>query len=64
MTVIKVSDMHCEKCVARITNLLKEEGLDFTVSLEEKTVTINGCQHCVKTALEALDDLGFEGIVE
>ena len=63
MTVIKVGDMHCEKCVARITNLLTEEGLDFTVSLADKTVTINGCEHCVKTALEALDDLGFEGVV-
>ena len=64
MPVIKVADMHCEKCVARITKLLTEEGLDFSVSLEDKTVTINGCQHCVKTALEALDDLGFDGIVE
>ena len=64
MAVIKVEDMHCEKCVARITKLLTEEGLDFSVSLEEKSVTINGCQHCVKTALEALDDLGFEGVVE
>ena len=64
MTIIKVEDMHCEKCVARITKLLTEEGLDFSVSLEEKTVTINGCAHCVKTAMEALEDLGFEGVVE
>jgi len=64
MTVIKVADMHCEKCVSRITNLLNEEGLDFEVNLEDKTVTIDGCQHCVKTALEALDDLGFEGVIE
>ena len=63
MTVIKVKDMHCEKCVERISKLMKEEGLDFTVSLAEQTVTINGCQHCVKTALEALDALGFEGEV-
>ena len=64
MAVIKVKDMHCEKCVARITNLLTEEGLDFSVSLADKTVTINGCEHCLKTALEALDDLGFEGVVQ
>ena len=64
MAVIKVEDMHCEKCVARITKLLTEEGLYFSVNLSEKTVTINGCEHCVKTALDALDDLGFEGIVE
>lgn len=64
MAVIKVADMHCEKCVGRITKLLTEEGLDFSVNLAEKTVTINGCEHCVKTALDALDDLGFEGVVE
>ena len=64
MKVIKVEDMHCEKCVERITKILTEEGLKFSVSLEDKTVTIDGCDHCLKTALEALDDLGFEGIVE
>ena len=64
MAVIKVADMHCEKCVERITKLLTEEGLDFSVSLANQSVTINGCQHCLKTALEALEDLGFEGIVE
>lgn len=64
MTVIKVADMHCEKCVERITKLLTEEGLDFAVSLADQTVTINGCEHCVKMALDALDDLGFDGIVE
>ena len=64
MKVIKVADMHCEKCVERITKLLTEEGLKFEVSLVDKTVTIDGCDHCLKTALEALDDLGFEGVVE
>ena len=64
MKVIKVADMHCEKCVERITKLLTEEGLKFKVSLADKTVTIDGCDHCLKTALEALDDLGFEGVVE
>ena len=61
MTKIKVADMHCEKCVARITKLLTEEGWDFEVNLQEQTVTVNGCEHCVKTAIEALEDLGFEG---
>lgn len=64
MAVIKVPDMHCEKCVARITKLMTEEGLDFSVNLDNQTVTIEGCEHCVKKAMEALDDLGFEGIVQ
>lgn len=64
MTVIKAEDMHCEKCVERITKAMTEAGLDFSVSLENKTVSVDGCDQCVKTALEVLDDLGFEGIVE
>lgn len=63
MTTIKVADMHCEKCVERITKAMTADGLDFQVNLAEKTVTIDGCEHCVKTALETLDDLGFEGII-
>lgn len=63
MTTIKVEDMHCEKCVERITKALTEDGVDFQVSLETKTVTIDGCEHCVKTALETLDDLGFDGVI-
>lgn len=64
MTVIKVADMHCHKCVERITKAMTEDGLDFSVDLEKKEVTINGCGQCVKTALETLDDLGFEGVIE
>ena len=64
MTTIKVDGMHCEKCVERITKAMTEAKLDFKVSLEEKTVVIDGCEHCVKSALEILDDLGFDGVVE
>lgn len=64
MTIIKAEDMHCEKCVARISKAMDEAGLNYSVNLAEQTVTIDGCEHCVKTALEILDDLGFEGIVQ
>ncbi|MSS63142.1 heavy-metal-associated domain-containing protein [Velocimicrobium porci] len=60
MTTLNVPDMHCEKCVERITKALTAADLKFDVSLESKTVTIDGCEHCVKTAIEELDDLGFE----
>lgn len=33
---------------------------DFKVSLADKTVTIDGCEHCVAQAKEIMDDLGFE----
>ena len=59
MTPLKVPEMHCNHCVSRITNALNEAGLKFEVSLEDKTVTIDGCANCVKTAISELDDLGF-----
>ena len=61
MTIIKAEDMHCEKCVERITKAMTDAGLDFQVSL---AVSIDGCDSCVKKALKILDDLGFEGIVQ
>ena len=60
MTTLKVPDMHCEKCVERITNALNAAKLTFHVSLEDKTVTIDGDESNVNTAVEALDDLGFD----
>ncbi len=59
MKTIKVPDMMCENCVRRITNALTEADLKFQVSLEEKTVTVDGCENCVKTAVSELEDLGF-----
>ena len=59
MKTIKVPDMMCENCVKRITNALTEAELKFNVSLADKTVTIDGCEHCLKTAMEELEDLGF-----
>ena len=31
----------------------------LVIDEEAKTVTINGCENCVKTAVEELDDIGF-----
>ena len=59
MRTINVPDMMCENCVKRITNALNEVELKFSVNLAEKTVTVDGCEHCLKTAMEELEDLGF-----
>lgn len=56
---ISVPDMHCDACVRRISNALSAEKIDFSVSLESHTVTVNGCEHCRQTALAVLGDLGF-----
>lgn len=59
MIAIKVPDMHCEKCVERITKALSAADLKFAVSLEDKTVSIDGCQGCAAKARAELEDLGF-----
>ena len=60
--VLKVEGIHCNMCVSRINKALTAAGLDFSVSLEDKTVTVNGTEDDVKKAVEELDDLGFEAI--
>ena len=62
MTVLYVEEMHCAKCVERITKALTAAGLDFSVSLTDKTVTVNGCDHGVQAAVAELDDLGFTAV--
>lgn len=56
---ISVPDMHCPKCVERINKALADTGIKYSVDLESKTVTVDGCEHCLKTALSELEDLGF-----
>lgn len=59
MTTIKVPDMMCENCVKRITSALTGAELKFQVSLEAKTVTVDGDEASVSTAVSELEDLGF-----
>ena len=56
---ISVPDMHCNKCVERINKALNETGIKYEVSLDSKIVMVDGCEHCLKTALTELEDLGF-----
>ena len=64
MPTIKVPEMMCQNCVKRITNALNAAELKFSVDLDTKTVTIDGCQHCVATAISELEDLGFSAEAE
>ena len=58
MVELKVEGIHCEGCVSRIKEAFTEEGLQFEVSLENKTVRIPDSN--IEEAKELLDDLGFE----
>lgn len=59
MIKLDVPGMHCEKCVERIGRALDEAKIAHSVSLEDKTVSIDGCEKCAAAAIDALDDLGF-----
>ena len=57
--IISVPDIHCEGCVKRINTALSDAKLNFSVSLDDRTVMVDGCEHCLKTAVDAIYDLGF-----
>jgi len=57
MKTLKVPEMHCEKCVARISNALSAEQIAFEISLADKCVAV--AEDKVSQAVEILDDLGF-----
>lgn len=63
MIILDVPEMHCNKCVERISGALDQENIKYTVSLEEKTVTIDGCEKCGTIAISTLEDLGFDATI-
>lgn len=60
MITLKVADMHCGKCVARISDALTEAGIQFEVDLDSKTVKVE--ENKVALAIDELDDLGFDAV--
>lgn len=64
MIVLSVPDMMCSKCVRRISTALNEAELDFSVSLEDKTVTIDGCEKCAAKAIAKLGEIGYDAAVK
>jgi len=64
MTTLSVPDMHCNMCVKNVTKALDTAGIGHgPVSLETKSVDINGDDTAVKKACAALDDIGFPATV-
>ncbi len=57
MKNLVVPDMHCPKCVARISAAFEEDGIPCEVVLERKEVIV--AEADVARATETLDDLGF-----
>ena len=59
MTTLNVKEMSCSHCVDRINKVLDAADIKHVIDLEHKTVSIEGCDECVKRAIEELDDIGF-----
>lgn len=58
MKTIKVNNMKCIHCKARIEKGLADAGIEAVINLDEKTVCVT--DEKLKETLEILDDLGFE----
>lgn len=58
MKTLKVPGMMCNMCVKRITKALTDEGINATVELSTKSVTVS--EELVSKVLDILDDLGFD----
>lgn len=63
MTILNVQDIHCNKCIERITQALTEEKIVFNANLQSKTVGVNGPKETVEKAISILDDLGFDASI-
>lgn len=61
MSKLSVPEMMCENCVKRISSALNGAGLEFSVSLETKSVEV--AAGCEQQAIDALADVGFDAEV-
>jgi copper chaperone len=62
MKILKAEEMSCNHCVERIHKALDAAEIKHEISLENKTVSIDGCEACAASAVEILDDLGFSAV--
>lgn len=58
-----LQDMHCQHCVSRIQTALTAAGIVHQVTLDSRTVDIEGDGAAQRQAVEILDDLGFEAVL-
>ena len=61
-TIIKVDGMKCGKCAERVTNILKNAGVDnVKVSLENKDVQVEYIENelSIEAVKSAIDDAGY-----
>lgn len=62
MTALRIDDMHCEKCVERISKALNAADFKFEVSLAYKTVSVDATGEKLVEVKEIMDGLGFDAV--
>ncbi len=56
---VKIDGMMCMKCVGRVENALKNLGVDYKVSLENKEAVVTADVVDDGKLKDAIEDLGF-----
>ena len=57
---LKVANMHCPKCVERISKALAAADIECKIDLASKTVEVDDAKS--DKAIEELDDIGFDAV--
>lgn len=58
--ILKVENMHCPKCVERISRALEAANIECKVDLSSRTVTVD--DSLADKAIAELDDIGFDAV--
>lgn len=63
MKTLHIKEMSCNHCVQRIGALLDDLHVKHTISLEDKTVTVDTENVELEKVIDELDDIGFTATV-
>ena len=63
MKTLSIKEMSCNHCVQRIGALLNELQVKHTISLENKTVTVDTENVELAKVIDELDDIGFTATI-
>lgn len=57
--IIMIKNMNCEHCVARISKALEDANIDFEISLENKSVSVEKNGDIVTKAKKVISEAGY-----
>jgi len=57
--ILIIKNMNTKQCVQKISDALRDAGIEFDIRLDQKTVAIHGRGDAVATATRIITNLGF-----